>query len=282
VDQAVDDSMAMRTMGLVSKEDYGKLRAVAEAVNDAPKKKKKKKKADLKKLSFGDEEEEEEEPPKKFGKISKDSSVKTDFLPDRAKEDELQRRKEELQMNWQAEQDKVKSEPLEITFSYFDGSGHRRKTTVTKGTTVGGFLEQLKRELRDEFPSLRGVASDNLMYVKEDLMLPHHMTFWDFIVTKARGKSGPLFAFDVHEVGRSYKEVDGKMVITEAQESHPGKIVERNWYEKNKMNFPTSRWELYDANKKWDSYTTGSSGVVRDEKGNEKDPETGKFGGKLN
>lgn len=28
--------------------------------------------------------------------------------------------------------------------------------------------------------------------------LQHH-TFYDFIVTKARGKSGPLFSFDVHD-----------------------------------------------------------------------------------
>ena len=26
-----------------------------------------------------------------------------------------------------------------------------------------------------------------------------HYTFYDFIVNKARGKSGPLFSFDVHE-----------------------------------------------------------------------------------
>ena len=37
------------------------------------------------------------------------------------------------------------------------------------------------------------------MYVKEDLILPQTNTFYDFIVTKARGKSGPLFTFDVKE-----------------------------------------------------------------------------------
>jgi protein FAM50 len=26
-----------------------------------------------------------------------------------------------------------------------------------------------------------------------------HYTFYDFIVNKARGKSGPLFSFDVHD-----------------------------------------------------------------------------------
>jgi hypothetical protein len=37
------------------------------------------------------------------------------------------------------------------------------------------------------------------MYIKEDLIIPHHYTFYDFIVNKARGKSGPLFNFDVHD-----------------------------------------------------------------------------------
>jgi hypothetical protein len=37
------------------------------------------------------------------------------------------------------------------------------------------------------------------MYIKEDLIIPHHYSFYDLIVTKARGKSGPLFHFDVHD-----------------------------------------------------------------------------------
>ncbi len=37
------------------------------------------------------------------------------------------------------------------------------------------------------------------MYIKEDLIIPHHYSFYDFIVNKARGKSGPLFNFDVHD-----------------------------------------------------------------------------------
>lgn len=28
---------------------------------------------------------------------------------------------------------------------------------------------------------------------------PQHYTFYDFIINKARGKSGPLFNFDVHD-----------------------------------------------------------------------------------
>lgn len=90
------------------------------------------------------------------------------------------------------------------------------------------------------------------MYVKEDLIIPHHFSFYDLIVTKARGKSGPLFHFDVHDDIRLVGDTR-----IEKDESHPGKVVERSWYEKNKHIFPASRWEIYDEKKKWEKYTIG-------------------------
>lgn len=32
----------------------------------------------------------------------------------------------------------------------------------------------------------------------------------------------------------------------EKDESHPGKVLDRRWYERNKHIFPASRWEIYD------------------------------------
>jgi len=90
------------------------------------------------------------------------------------------------------------------------------------------------------------------VYVKEDLIIPHHFSFYDLIVTKARGKSGPLFHFDVHDDIRLVGDTR-----IEKDESHPGKVVERSWYEKNKHIFPASRWEIYDEKKKWEKYTIG-------------------------
>jgi protein FAM50 len=89
---------------------------------------------------------------------------------------------------------------------------------VLKGDTVATFLEKC----RLQFPELRAASVDNLMYIKvraclsssilrcallnmalvclqEDLIIPHHYTFYDFIINKSRGKSGPLFNFDVHD-----------------------------------------------------------------------------------
>ena len=44
-------------------------------------------------------------------------------------------------------------------------------------------------------------------------------------MSQARGKSGPLFHFDVHEDMRLQNDAR-----VEKDESHAGKVVERHWY----------------------------------------------------
>ena len=50
----------------------------------------------------------------------------------------------------------IKNEPLEITFSFWDGSGHRRKVVVRKGDSVGDFLKACRDVVR--VPSSSGVG----------------------------------------------------------------------------------------------------------------------------
>lgn len=97
-------------------------------------------------------------------------------------------------------QEDMKEEPVEITYSYWDGSGHRKTVSVRlkasghrpdaplqsadsfrfdplglcrsqckKGDTIAQFLDKC----RQQFPELRAVSVDNLMYIKEDLIIPH-------------------------------------------------------------------------------------------------------------
>ena len=44
-------------------------------------------------------------------------------------------------------------------------------------------------------------------------------------------------------------------VRVEKDESHPGKVMDRRVYERNQDKFPYSRFEVYDPNKKWETYT---------------------------
>uniref|UniRef100_A0AAQ5XDM6 FAM50A/XAP5 C-terminal domain-containing protein n=1 Tax=Amphiprion ocellaris TaxID=80972 RepID=A0AAQ5XDM6_AMPOC len=220
------------------------------------KKRKEEQKRKIASLSFNPEDEEEEEEeeneeeepdlsicfclidaPVKKKKLGKNPDVDTSFLPDRDREVRL------ICAIYFGEE-------IEITFSYWDGSGHRKTVKMKKGNTIQNFLQRALEVLRKDFSELRSAGVEQLMYIKEDLIIPHHHSFYDFIVTKARGKSGPLFSFDVHDDIRLVNDA-----TVEKDESHAGKVVLRSWYEKNKHIFPASRWEPYDPEKKWDKYT---------------------------
>ncbi|KAJ8765074.1 hypothetical protein K2173_010553 [Erythroxylum novogranatense] len=241
------------------KEKLEKLRQVEEELQLAKRKKRKTK--GNSRLSFSDDiengGEEEDEENKTLvserlvhGKLGKDPTVETSFLPDSEREAEEQAERERLRKQWLREQEQIKNEPLEITYSYWDGTGHRRSIKVRKGDSIGGFLRAVQQQLAPEFREIRTTSVENLLYVKEDLIIPHQHSFYELIVNKARGKSGPLFHFDVHEDVRTIADA-----TIEKDESHAGKVVERHWYEKNKHIFPASRWEIYDPTKKWERYT---------------------------
>ncbi|KAJ1569314.1 hypothetical protein HK096_003493 [Nowakowskiella sp. JEL0078] len=267
----VENELKRQTVGLVQLEDFERIQAnldvrrKEELEKAALGQKKKSKRKNIKeKLSFagGDEEEQEEikkvietsssvendseEPNKKKTRLKKDPTIDTSFLPDKEREEEERRMTEELKSNWLKEQKAIKQEKIVITYSYWDGTGHRTQVEVKKGDSISQFLEAC----RQQWHQLRGTNVDNLMYVKEDLIIPHHYTFYDFIVNKTRGKSGPLFSFDVFDDVRLTNDA-----TIETEESHAGKLIERAWYEKNKHIFPASRWEVFDPQKFYGKYT---------------------------
>ncbi|KAJ8079098.1 hypothetical protein AAF712_006476 [Marasmius tenuissimus] len=272
---SMEDSLKHSTVGLVHLEEFQqKRKAIEEAkareaartneLKEDTKKAKKRKKAAKATLSFAmDDEEgdgddsgtnsrqspkddEDDGPLKKRSKFGKNPNVDTSFLPDREREEAERKERERLRQEWLKKQEDLKYEDIEITYSYWDGSGHRKTVTCKKGDLISTFLEKC----RQQFPELRGVSVDNLMYIKEDLIIPHHYTFYDFIVNKARGKSGPLFNFDVHDDVRLLADA-----TKEKDESHAGKVVERSYYQRNKHIFPASRWEVFDPEKNYGKYT---------------------------
>lgn len=195
----------------------------------------------------GDVDDLEKESPPITKKTSlKNPNVDTSFLPDRDREEAERRLREELRQEWLKKQEEMKKEDVEITYSYWDGTGHRKTVLCKKGDTIAHFLERCRQQVNE----LRGVSVDSMMYIKEDLIIPHHYSFYDFIVNKARGKSGPLFNFDVHDDIRLVADAS-----VEKDESHAGKVVERSFYNRNKHVWPYSRWEVYDPKKDYGSYT---------------------------
>jgi len=266
----LEEEFKRQTVGLVSVEEFkARRQAIDEMIQESQRRENSNKQLRMKrtvnsaKLSFDDDlddsgsEKDEEgpaaassdfKPRKTFGK---DPTVDTGFLYDADREADLQRKRKELIAEYTKEQEAAKHQKLEITYSYWDGSGHRRTTMCEKGFTIAQFLAKAKGELeKGDFPELRTVPVDALMYVKEDLIIPHNVTFYGLIKDRARGKSGPLFHFDVHDDIRINSDVR-----VEKDESHAGKIVDKKWYERNKHIFPASRWELYSKDKTFDQYT---------------------------
>lgn len=118
-------------------------------------------------------------------KLRKNPDADTTFLPDREREIAEAAERERLKQSWKNEQEAIKNEVVRITYSYWDGSGHRRMVRCKKGTTVGRFLSMVQTQ----FKELRNTSADALMFIKEDLIIPHHYSFYDFIVSQARGVS---------------------------------------------------------------------------------------------
>jgi len=125
---------------------------------DDQKKTKKRKKTQKSTLSFalddeGDEQEssandthsnspapgvgvDEDGNPIKRTKLGKNPAVDTSFLPDREREEAERKEREDLRQEWMKKQEELKNEDIEITYSYWDGSGHRKSVMVGNHNTA--------------------------------------------------------------------------------------------------------------------------------------------------
>ncbi|KAG3283710.1 FAM50A-like [Ictidomys tridecemlineatus] len=177
-------------------------------------------------VTMHEEKLEREEITTKRKKLGNNLDVDTGFLPD-------QDRKEQ---EWEAKQEKIKGEEIEITFSYWAGCGYQQTVKMKKGNKMQQFLQKALEILREDSNELRSAG--------EGLIIPHHHSFCDFIVTKVSGKNWPLFNFDLHDDG---------WILSDAT-SHAGKVVLRSCYEKNKNIFLAICLEPYDPEKKWYKY----------------------------
>ncbi|SBT71580.1 XAP-5 DNA binding protein, putative [Plasmodium malariae] len=183
-----------------------------------------------------------------FKKIMKDPTINTSFLKDKERDEKIELKKKELRELYFKLENEQKEKVIEITYSYYDGSGHRRKISVKQKTTIGQFINKCVDNLKNEFIHLRSASCETLIFVKEDIILPNYLTFYELIKNKAQGKTGPLFSFDAVENLSGITDIR-----KEKTDTHAGKLVEKKWYEKNKHIFPASKWEIYKPLK---TYTT--------------------------
>ncbi|KAJ2111093.1 hypothetical protein IW146_005620 [Coemansia sp. RSA 922] len=266
--ETVENQLKLSTIGLVNLEEFQRIkgeleeerqreaaktlvpRSSSDGLAQGSESKLKQKTAKRNKKPILTFDEDEDEDIVEGRRARKNPTVDTSFLPDKEREEEDARKREELRQTWLQDQENIKQELITITYSYWDGSGHRKQVRCKKGDTVAQFLDKCKAQV----PELRTTSADGLVYVKEDLIIPHHYSFYDFILNKARGKSGPLFSFDVHDDVRLTHDAR-----IEKDDSHAGKVCERSWYERNKHIFPANRWEVFDPEKNYGIYTIRDS-----------------------
>lgn len=70
-------------------------------------------------------------PAPKRSRLKKNPNVDTSFLPDREREEAERKERERLRLEWLAKQELTKKEEIEIVYSYWDGSGHRKSVQVS-------------------------------------------------------------------------------------------------------------------------------------------------------
>lgn len=205
--------------------------------------------------------------------------------------------REQLRKEFLAMQERVKATEVLIPFVFYDGTsvpGGRCK--IKKGEHIWLFLDQ-SRKVGAELGVGGGdrsrrewarVGVDDLMFVRGDLILPHHYDFYYFLVNKVQGHNGLLFDFspeptagtpahldtngaiprDFNPLVRPGKKKDQTGTVNnnnlEGANDDPNltKVVDRRWYEKNKHIYPASLWTEYDSTKDY------SSGFRTDAQGN--------------
>ena len=137
------------------------------------------------------DDSEESGTKRKRPKLGKDPTVNTSFLPDREREEQERITKEKEREEWLKKQDEIKAETIDVQFAYFDGLSHLGTVTMKKGEPIFNFIDKAKQT----FSAIRDIATERLMFAKDDLIIPHELSFYYFQAHEVKGKYGPLFEF---------------------------------------------------------------------------------------
>ncbi|KAF2199880.1 XAP5-domain-containing protein [Delitschia confertaspora ATCC 74209] len=192
---------------------------------------------------------------------------------------------EELHKHFVVTREAVKATEIVIPFVFYDGTnvpgGFVR---MKKGDPIWLFLDKA-RKLGAELgvgvdKSSRDwarVSVDDLMFVRADVVIPHHYEFYYFLANNVNGFNGPLFPYSSQPTAATpsldeqdpLKDADYDPLdrSTKGQSKTPStsvpdselegaqddatitKVVDRRWYERNRHIFPASVWEEYAPDK---------------------------------
>jgi protein FAM50 len=274
----------------------------------APKKKKKKKKPSAKaKLSFGVDEDDESgvssapvSQPKEASQVGSENEKNNPkkrlvansgvaIAPKALTKTTLLREtqtQEQLRKIFEATREAVKATEIIIPYVFYDGTNvPGGSCRVKKGDHIWFFLDKARKvgaELGVGGDKSRRdwarVSVDDLMLVRDGLIIPHHYDFYYFLSNNILGFNGPIFDYSSQPTAATPVSVDEIATAetsaydpfdrsTKASDKGPRfpaaelegaqddptitKVVDRRWYERNKHIFPASVWEEYTPEKEF-------------------------------
>lgn len=88
---------------------------------------------------------------------------------------------------------------------------HLPSPSLAKHSAAFAAVGRRRSDTAPPAPASQMASPDSMLYIKEDLIIPNSLTFYELIINKARGKSGPLFHFDVHEARAGASAAAGAM-----------------------------------------------------------------------
>ena len=201
----------------------------------------------------------------KKSRLGADPSVKSyfeasDYLE--ATSAALESSKDRLEQEKRHKDEKKKSSLVRLTLSFYDGADHRFCVDFRRGDRL---LDVLKK-CQQEYGPLKGVLLDDLMLVKENLILPSDLSVFDLEDMGALkdGGRGPYHSSDLFSFILQAKDQKGtinsgdptstapllnpdEMIETDA--SRNAKICSRVWFERNKHLIPAKYWFPFDKMK---------------------------------
>ena len=198
-------------------------------------------------------------------------------------------------------QEAVRATEIVIPFVFYDGTNiPGGACKIKKGDHIWLFLDRARKLGAQSGVNAAGergggsrkewarVGIDDLIFVRGEVIIPHHYEFYYFLVNKVLGPNADrLFNYaetpvkapppaaasttDQPDSSKAYNPISLPSSLTTkpkksgqvtAADSHlegvnddPNvtKVVDRRWYERNKHIFPASVWEQYDPGKKYEA-----------------------------
>ncbi|EMC91849.1 hypothetical protein BAUCODRAFT_307758 [Baudoinia panamericana UAMH 10762] len=195
--------------------------------------------------------------------------------------------KDQLRRQYTALQEAVKQTDFILPFTFFNGkSAPGGICRMKKGDQIWLFLERARKVGAETRKDWARIGVDDLMVVRNDLIVPHHYDFHYFILNRSVGyKQKPIFAYSAEPTAatpahllpttstpnieptntdptssnllstassRKAAAAAAPRVIPDSElegftdDPATTKVVDRRWYERNKHIYPASMWEEFD------------------------------------